>query len=106
MSRNKNKNKNQRKSPAKPQNSSQGQNIVELLQLLGQFKLSGNTAYTTDAFSNPAARMGAGTDNLLDSTDYPIERLSYNWNLLTGLYRSHWVVRRMVDVVSEDMIKN
>jgi hypothetical protein len=119
MSRNKNKpprplgtsprrgiNRNQRNPPAKQQNNSPGYNLLELLQMFGNINLSGQTTFVNDAFSNPAARMGAGTDNLLDGTEYTHERLTYNWNMLTGLYRSHWIVRRIVDVVAEDMIKN
>lgn len=61
---------------------------------------------TTDAFSNVLARLGYGTPNLLDSTEYPLTRLTQNYMLMNSLYRSHWVVRRIIDVVPEDMCKN
>jgi len=98
---------NQRNPPAKQQDSSNAVNLMQLLQLFGgNPKLPGHNSFVTDNFSNPMARMGSGTDNLLEGTEYTHERLTYNWGLLTGLYRSHWVVRRMIDVVASDMIKN
>ena len=59
-----------------------------------------------DAFSNPMARLGAGTPNLLDSTYYPMQRLTRNYQLLNSLYREHWIMRRIIDVVPSDMLKN
>lgn len=61
---------------------------------------------TTDAFQNPLTRSGAFMPNVLESTNYPLTRLSRNWQLLNSLYRSHWVVRRIIDVVPSDMLKN
>lgn len=81
-------------------------NLLQMFSKVPMTGMTGQNNFVTDAFSNPAARMGAGTENLLDSTAYPIERLSYDWHLLTGLYRSHWIVRRIIDIVSEDMTKN
>lgn len=62
--------------------------------------------YTRDAFSNVLARMGYGTPNLLDSTEYPLTRLTQNYQLMNSLYRGHWVIRRIIDAVPEDMCKN
>ena len=61
---------------------------------------------TLDAFSNVLARLGAGTPNLLDSTNYTMTRLTKNFQLLNTLYREHWVVQRLIDTVPEDMCKN
>lgn len=67
----------------------------------------GNASVTTnDSFSNPPARLGFSTPNLLESTQYPLTRLTKNYQLMNSLYRSHWVVRRIIDVVPEDMCKN
>jgi phage-related protein (TIGR01555 family) len=33
-------------------------------------------------------------------------RLTQNYQLLNTLYRSHWVIRRIIDVIPEDMCKN
>ena len=45
-----------------------------------------------DAFSNPAARLGLGTTDLTQATDYPLVRLSQNYELFTSLYRDNWIV--------------
>ena len=59
-----------------------------------------------DAFTNPLARIGAGTTNLLQGTQYPLTRLSRNYILMQSLYRSNWIVRKIVDSFAEDMVKN
>ncbi len=61
---------------------------------------------TKDAFRNQPARLGFGTPNLLEATEYPLIRLTQNWQLLNSLYRQHWIIRRIVDVVPGDMLRN
>ncbi|WP_217368960.1 DUF1073 domain-containing protein [Brevibacillus sp. HB1.4B] len=61
---------------------------------------------TTDAFQNVLARMGFGTPNLLEGTEYPITRLSQDYQLMNSLYRSHWIVRKIIDTIPEDMTRN
>lgn len=61
---------------------------------------------TMDAFQNALARLGAGTPNLLEATDYPMTRLTQNFQLLNSLYRSHWIIRKIIDCFPEDMCKN
>lgn len=61
---------------------------------------------TQDAYRNQPARLGFGTPNLLETTEYPLTRLTQNYMLMNSLYRSHWVVRRLIDVVPADMLKN
>lgn len=61
---------------------------------------------TLDAFQNALARLGWGTPNMLEATQYPLTRLTQNYTLMNSLYRSHWVVRRIIDVIPEDMCKN
>lgn len=58
-----------------------------------------------DAFSNPAARIGFGTMDLLQATDYPLTRLSQNYQLLTSLYRDNWIVQNIVGTIPDDMIR-
>ena len=60
---------------------------------------------TTDAFMNALARMGLNQPNLLEGTEYPLTRLTRNYNLLNSLYRSHWIIRRIIDTIPEDMCK-
>jgi len=62
--------------------------------------------HTLDAFRNQMARMGYGTPNLLEGTDYPLTRLTRDYNLMNSLYRSHWIVRKIIDTIPEDMTKN
>ena len=61
---------------------------------------------TNDAFQNPMTRTGVFTPNPLEATAYPLTRFTRNWQTINSLYRSHWIVRRIIDVVPEDMIKN
>lgn len=61
---------------------------------------------TKDAFQNPMTRSGVFMPNALEATDYPLTRFSRNWQLINSLYRSHWVVRRVIDIIPEDMLKN
>ena len=64
------------------------------------------TVKTKDAFQNPLARTGVFMPNLLEATNYPLTRFTRDWQTITSLYRSHWVVRRVIDVIPEDMTKN
>lgn len=59
---------------------------------------------TLDAFSNPGARTGFGQLNLVNTTEYPLTRLTQDWNLLTSLYRSSWIVQRVCSVIPEDAL--
>lgn len=65
-----------------------------------------NTVVVNDGFSNPATRAGAGMPNVLNHTTYPLERKSWDYQKLTALYRNHWVIQTMVNVVPQDMLKN
>ena len=60
---------------------------------------------TMDAFSNPAARIGWGTMDLLQATEYPMTRLSQNYQLLTSLYRDNWIVQNIIATIPNDMIR-
>lgn len=59
-----------------------------------------------DSFSNQLARIGFGTPSLLESTEYPLTRLTRNYILMQSLYRSHWMIRKMIDAPAEDMMKH
>lgn len=58
-----------------------------------------------DAFSNPAARLGLGTADLTQATDYPLTRLSQNYELLTSLYRDNWIVQNIVTTIPNDIVR-
>lgn len=59
-----------------------------------------------DTFTNMLARLGAGTPNLLEGTEYTTERMTRDFATLNALYRESWIVRRIVDVIPADMLKN
>ena len=59
----------------------------------------------TDAFANALGRMGAGSPSLAEGTEYPLIRISNDYQLMLSLYRNHWIARKIVDVPAQDMIK-
>ena len=59
-----------------------------------------------DAFANPAAKTGWGEDNLINATEYPMTRLTQDWQLLTSLYRTSWIVQRVCNVIPEDALSD
>ncbi len=61
---------------------------------------------TKDAFQNPITRSGVFMPNPLEATEYPLTRFTRDWQTINSLYRSHWVIRRIIDVIPEDMLKN
>ena len=61
---------------------------------------------TGDSFSNPLAKTGWGTANLLNATEYPLTRMTNNYSLMNSLYRDNWVVGNIVSTIPEDMCKN
>jgi phage-related protein (TIGR01555 family) len=63
-------------------------------------------AAAQDSFENSLARLGANSENLMNSTQYPIVRLSQNFNLMNSLYRNSWIIKKIINAVPEDMCKN
>lgn len=59
-----------------------------------------------DSFSNVLARMGVNTPNLLEGTEYPMTRLTRNYQLMNSLYRGHWIIRKIIDTIPEDAVRN
>lgn len=62
--------------------------------------------YMQDAFTNSLARVGFSQPNILEGTQYPITRLTRNYNLMNSLYRDSWIIRRVIDTIAQDMYKN
>lgn len=80
---------------AKNRNKSKKERIVEV-----------NKKITVrDAFINPVAKLGLGMDNLISGTDYTRSRFTQDYNLMVTLYRTHWIVKKIIDVVANDMTK-
>lgn len=65
-----------------------------------------NPVMTIDSFQNAMARLGFNMPNMLEATAYPLTRLTQDYQTLNSLYRNHWIVRKIVDVIPEDMCKN
>lgn len=61
---------------------------------------------TTDAFSNPAANIGAGTTNLMQGTYYPYTNITADYRRLINLYNSSWIVRNVILSIPQDITKN
>lgn len=59
-----------------------------------------------DAFTNPVARLGTNTQNLINGSTYTRKRLTHNRHLLDVLYAENWVVKRLIDTIPEDITKS
>lgn len=59
----------------------------------------------TDSYSNVPARLGEGAPNLSQTGQYPLIRLTEDYPLILSLYRSSWIIRRIIDKVANDMYK-
>lgn len=64
-----------------------------------------NQILTTDAFSNPMYRLGFGSQNPIENTEYPLTRLTDNYALLNSMYRSGSILQSVVDIVPGDMLR-
>ena len=63
-------------------------------------------AQTRDGFDNFVAKLGMNQSNALAAGGYaPGKPLSQDRAQLDAMYRSSWIVGRMVDVVAEDMVR-
>lgn len=59
-----------------------------------------------DSFSNALANLGVGGNNMLMATEYPITRLTRDYNLLNSLYRNSWIAKKVINTIPDDMVKN
>ena len=60
---------------------------------------------TLDGFVNTMTRSGLAQVNPLGYTGYQYQNLTINYQMLVNLYKSNWVVKRIVNVVAGDMLK-
>ena len=67
--------------------------------------VDGNRQPVRDAFSNPAARIGFGTMDLLQGTQYTPTRMTQNYELLTTLYRENWIVQNVIATIPDDITR-
>ncbi len=64
------------------------------------------TKRVNDAYSNINARLGFGSNNLVEQSAYAMTRLTRNYPLLLTLYRNNWIVRKLIDCPAVDLLKN
>ena len=64
-----------------------------------------NIARALDFYSNPAARTGYGTPNLVEASEYPLVRLTFNYWQLISLFEGSWIARRICETPAQDMIR-
>lgn len=60
----------------------------------------------TDSYTNRPARLGQGTSNLANQGTHPVRRITQDYMLILGLYRSSWIIRKAIDAMAEDMLKD
>ena len=69
------------------------------------YRPSGKKFHTVDGFDNFSAHLGMQQDNLLAKGGYtPGRYMTRAYAELDDMYRTSWVVGRMIDVVAEDMV--
>jgi phage-related protein (TIGR01555 family) len=59
-----------------------------------------------DSYSNLQARLGYGSGNQASAGSYPLTRITNNYMLMLSVYRSQPIVRRIIDCMAEDMLKD
>ncbi len=60
---------------------------------------------TYDGFINTLTRTGLGALNPVSYSSYLYQNFTFNYQELLNLYKSHWVVKRIIDVVAGDMLR-
>ena len=61
-------------------------------------------AFASDGFANPAALLGDDSP-LLSSGTFRRSNLTANPELLTAMYRTNWICKRIIDMPTEDMTR-
>lgn len=59
-----------------------------------------------DAYSNPAANLGAGAANLTQSANYVMERFTWDYYTLNILFRNNWIAKAIIEKPANEMLKN
>lgn len=90
-----------RKNRGQRTQSSASTAIAQSRQLTGQYREAAG-----DSYANEPARIGTTSNNLEGQGWYPLTRFTQQYMTLLAMYRSHWIVRKIVDAVAEDMMKD
>lgn len=62
-------------------------------------------SFVGDSFQNFSANLGYGTANISSGATYGFNPISRNHTQLEWMYRGSWLVRKVVDVVADDMTR-
>lgn len=79
--------------------------LTNLLGLTAKAADATDRARIMDFFANFAARTGYGSPNLVESAEYPLVRVTFDYWQLISLYEGGWIPRRIVDVPAQDMVR-
>lgn len=58
-----------------------------------------------DGFMNAMTRTGLGNLNPISYSGYMYQNLTSNYQMLANMYKSNWIIKRIIDVVAGDMLK-
>lgn len=59
-----------------------------------------------DAYSNPAANLGLGANNLSESAGYVMQRFTWDYYTLNILFRDNWIAKAIIEKPANEMMKN
>lgn len=59
-----------------------------------------------DSFVNQLARLGMAGPNITAASQYPLTRLTRDYNLMNALYRNSWICKKVINAIPDDMTKN
>lgn len=59
-----------------------------------------------DAYSNPAANLGIGGNNLAQTAGYVMERMTWDYYTLNTLFRNNWIAKAIIEKPANEMLKN
>ena len=59
-----------------------------------------------DAYSNPAANLGFGANNLAQTAGYVMQRFTWDYYTLNILFRDNWIAKAIIEKPANEMMKN
>lgn len=59
-----------------------------------------------DAYSNPAANLGFGSNNLSETAGYVMQRFTWDYYTLNILFRDNWIAKAIIEKPANEMMKN
>lgn len=59
-----------------------------------------------DAYSNPMANLGVGSNNLANTAGYVMQRMSWDYMTLNTLFRDNWIAKAIIEKPANEMLKN